>query len=291
MNPQFQSALDDHDPLPETYGRDWICALIQSPSRLYVYWELKRDPFLPLREAFGPLAADYKLAVRVKAPAGAEVTVLEVEPTTRNYWLEVKPGREYVVEVGLSKAQGQPFICLLTAEKISTPPAAGMPAAQDGAAAPTPCGQAKDLRAVGAVHSALEVLFALDRVKQGAVTPMIARMFSPATVPAMTEGDLIELQDWLIKLSLNGGYLPELEYVESDAVAQWMIDMYFKEDQDETEPHKRHIRDIPPAEHLYDKLYAELCAKAIPVTPTTVQEPSRPQRQLARKEFYYLWAD
>jgi hypothetical protein len=195
---------------------------MQSPFRLYVYWELKRDPFVTLPEAFGPLAADYKLAVRVKAPDGDEGTVLEVEPAARNYWLDVEPGREYVVEVGLSKAKGQPFICLLTAEKLSTPPGAGMPAAREVTATPAPCGRAKELRAMGAVHSAIEVLFALDRVRQGAVTPMIARMFSSATVPAMTDDDLIEMHDCLIELSLNGGYLPEIDDIYSDAVSQWM---------------------------------------------------------------------
>jgi hypothetical protein len=70
-----------------------------------------------------------------------------------------------------------------------------------------------------------------------------------------------------------------------------MADTWRKKDQDETQPHKRHIRDIPAAEHLYDKLYAELCIKPIPCAPTTAQEPPRPQRHLSWEEFYYLGDD
>src|ERR1041384_7987286 len=53
------------EPLPEVYVRDDMQLLVQSPYKLYAYWQHARDPFATLKRAFGAAADGYQLAVRL----------------------------------------------------------------------------------------------------------------------------------------------------------------------------------------------------------------------------------
>ncbi|HEX8633886.1 MAG TPA: DUF4912 domain-containing protein [Pyrinomonadaceae bacterium] len=111
-------ALDDTLPaLPE---RDFIQLLLQSPHRLYLYWTFARDPHAALHEAFGELAAPYRLAVRLVKVESGEEFLLEAS-RERAQWFEVYPRHVYRAEVGFHAA-GRPFVRLLASNTVTTPP-------------------------------------------------------------------------------------------------------------------------------------------------------------------------
>jgi hypothetical protein len=100
--------------------RDFIQLLLQSPYRLYLYWTFARDPHTTLREAFGELAAHYRLAVRlIKVESDEEF--LPGAPGERAQWFEVFPQHVYRAEVGFH-APGRPFVRLLSSNVVTTPP-------------------------------------------------------------------------------------------------------------------------------------------------------------------------
>jgi hypothetical protein len=111
-------ALDD--PRPVLPKRDFIQLLLQSPHRLYLYWTFARDPRATLREAFGELAAHYRLAVRLVKVESGEEFLLDADGE-RAQWLEVYPRHVYRAEVGFHAA-GRPFVRLLSSNTVSTPP-------------------------------------------------------------------------------------------------------------------------------------------------------------------------
>jgi hypothetical protein len=106
--------------LPFVLKRDFIQLLLQSPHRLYLYWTFARDPHATLREAFGELAAHYRLAVRLVKVDSGEEFLLDA-PEERAQWFEVYPRHVYRAEVGF-RAAGRPFVRLLSSNEVSTPP-------------------------------------------------------------------------------------------------------------------------------------------------------------------------
>src|SRR3982750_4504737 len=87
------------EPLPDTYAADRIRLLAQSPRRLYLYWEFKRDPFETLRGAFPWQTARSQLVVKlIDAETGVET--LHLASPTRSQWFDAQPGHTYHAEVG-----------------------------------------------------------------------------------------------------------------------------------------------------------------------------------------------
>jgi hypothetical protein len=116
--PKASLALDDTSPV--LLKRDFIKLLLQSPSKLYLYWTFARDPHATLREAFGELAAQYRLAVRlVKVESGEEFFM--DAPKERAQWFEVYPRHAYRADVGFHAAN-RPFVRLLSSDVVTTPP-------------------------------------------------------------------------------------------------------------------------------------------------------------------------
>lgn len=114
---RLPDALDDS--MPAVLKRDFISLLLQSPHRLYLYWTFAHDPHVTLREAFGQLAAHYRLAVRlVNVESGEEF--LQDASRERAQWFEVYPRHVYRAEVGFH-APGRPFVRLLSSNVVTTP--------------------------------------------------------------------------------------------------------------------------------------------------------------------------
>src|SRR5688572_15943124 len=113
------AALSLDEPLPDTYAGDLIGLLVQSPYKLYLYWNHARDPFAALRKSFGAAAARYSLAVRLVDVESGHDNVYEAT-AARNYWFSAHPGRAYRAYVGFF-AQGRPFIRLLSSTLARTP--------------------------------------------------------------------------------------------------------------------------------------------------------------------------
>lgn len=112
------AALDD--TLPLMLNRDSIQLLLQSPSKLFLYWSFAADPRATLRAAFGELAAHYKLAVRLVKVESGEEFLLDA-PKERMQWFEVYPRHVYRADVGFH-ATGRPFVRLLSSNEVRTPP-------------------------------------------------------------------------------------------------------------------------------------------------------------------------
>jgi hypothetical protein len=112
-------ALEDDEPLPTVYGRDDLQLLVQSPYRLYAYWQYAHDPFETLRRAFGAAADGYQLTVRLIDIGYGQMQTDTASPAC-NYWFDVQPGRAYRAQVGFAAAD-KPFIHLLSSEVARTP--------------------------------------------------------------------------------------------------------------------------------------------------------------------------
>jgi hypothetical protein len=118
MNRPASFVLDDAPPV--FINRDFIQLLLQSPRKLYLYWTFARDPHATLREAFGELAAHYRLAVRLVKVESGEEFLLDA-PRERAQWFEVYPRHVYRADVGFH-ATNRPFVRLLSSDVVRTPP-------------------------------------------------------------------------------------------------------------------------------------------------------------------------
>lgn len=115
---QTASVLDD--ALPLVLNRDCIQLLLQSPGKLFLYWSFATDPRATLRQAFGELAAHYRLTVRLVKVESGEEFLLDA-PRERMQWFEVYPRHVYRADVGFHAA-GRPFLRLLSSTEVRTPP-------------------------------------------------------------------------------------------------------------------------------------------------------------------------
>ena len=186
--------LSTDEPLPESYRMDRIRLLAQSPRRIYLYWELSRDPFEPLSRAFAALSGDYRLAVRLTDLQTGEETLHEASQT-RSQWFDAQPDHDYRAEVGLY-APGRSFIRLLTSNTKRTPRASVSLETER-----TPDWHisadefARVLDDAGYVSDALEVaLEAADEATNFGATRAISRKLAHESLPPMSEEELAELR-------------------------------------------------------------------------------------------------
>jgi hypothetical protein len=214
--------LSADEPLPELDKSDRIRLLVQSPRKLYLYWDFARDPFATLRRAFGPSATQYRLAVRL-AVVDDGVETLHEASATRSQWLDALPGRSYRADIGLFST-GRSFIRLLSSNVVETP-RSGVAALPD----PTPqwgvsaAEFARVLDESGYVSDALEVtLEAADVATEGEATRAVASRFGGHFAPPLAgERDLEELRGLLTAL-VFGVRLDDLRSSLSTPLVRWL---------------------------------------------------------------------
>ncbi len=117
-------AIDE--PLPEPPARDIARLLVQSPYRIYFYWNFKNDPFTIAHRAFTGRNQDFRLMVRLQDATGGETFADEVAGFTRSYWFNALPAHTYRAEVGLF-SEARPFFRLLVSDYVNTPRASVSP--------------------------------------------------------------------------------------------------------------------------------------------------------------------
>jgi hypothetical protein len=195
--------LSADEPLPTSYRMDRIRLLPQSPRRIYLYWELARDPFEPLLKVFGARKDDYRLVVRL-TDLDTDEMMLHEASETRSQWFDVQPDHSYKAEVGLY-APGRAFTRLLTSNVKRTPRAS-----VSLQTAPTPEWHvsaeqfSRVLDDAGYVSDALEVaLEAADEATNNGATRAITRKLAPASLPPMSEEELAELRGILTALAFG----------------------------------------------------------------------------------------
>ncbi len=213
--------LSADEPLPDTYKTDRIRLLPQSPRRLYLYWELEKDPFETLQRAFGTQAERYEMVVRlVDLETGAET--LHSAAGARSQWLNVGPGRSYRADVGLY-ARGLAFIRLLSSAEAQTPRASVSRSADSATEFHVSANAfARVLDDAGYVSDALEVsLEAADLETGNAATLEVARRFGGAQLPPLGADELAELRGLLAAFAL-GLSLDELRLMISAGLGGWL---------------------------------------------------------------------
>jgi hypothetical protein len=222
LAPEKLAAIEPEDePLPEVYERDDIQLLVQSPYRLYAYWQHARDPLAPLKRAFGAAADGYQLAVRlIDMENGATRT--EAASPARNYWFDVQPGRAYRAEVGFA-AENKPFIHLLSSEVARTPAVGVAPVSDEALEFRVSASDfAHVVNEAGYAADALTVaLEAADEAPQHESTLTLAHTLAQAPVPALAANDLSDLRA-LITALVFAEPLPLIRARLSPTLARWL---------------------------------------------------------------------
>ena len=126
---------DDSTPeavRPTNAARDEARLLLQSPIKLFFYWNLARDPRPALHAALGDAATQFHRAVRlVEADGVWEGDPSAADDQENSFWFDALPGRTYRAEFGFHAA-GLPFVRVLSSNAVETP-AAGVSAESDTA--------------------------------------------------------------------------------------------------------------------------------------------------------------
>jgi hypothetical protein len=107
-------------PIPESYGRDVVRALVQDPFHLMVYWELRAESVRALSGLFPDAAPDaFHPSMRLTdTEAGYEAYV--AIPLAGKYWFGTMPGRTYRVDVGARSADFG-FVPVMRSNAVTTP--------------------------------------------------------------------------------------------------------------------------------------------------------------------------
>lgn len=112
--------IDTGLPIPTHYDFDLMRAMVQDPFRLFVYWQLRDDPFERLRKIFPKEQGDGFHTVLKLIDETNNIAVFFNAAFSREYWFSVFPDRRYRVEMGL-RSERQGFIRLLSSQSVTTP--------------------------------------------------------------------------------------------------------------------------------------------------------------------------
>lgn len=212
--------LATDEPLPEAYPTNRIRLFAQSPKKLYVYWDLAKDPHETLARAFGNGSLGYSLVVKlVNTDTGEDV--LHLASPTKSQWLEVQSDTPYRVDVGLY-SRGRAFIRLLSSNVVETPRSGVARLADTEPAWKVSAEQfARVLDEAGYVSDALEVtLEAVDEFAGDIATRTIAGALNVAELPVLTSRELFEMRRLLAALAF-GARFESLKTDLSPMLADW----------------------------------------------------------------------
>lgn len=107
-------------PIPSRYDFDMMRAMAQDPFRIFVYWQLKDDPFKRARKIFPAESANGFHTTLKLIDETNNISVFFDAPFAREYWFQVFPNRTYRIEMGLSSSR-YGYIKLLNSQPVTTP--------------------------------------------------------------------------------------------------------------------------------------------------------------------------
>ncbi len=112
--------IDTGLSIPSHYDFDMMRLLVQDPFRIYVYWQLKDNPYDRLHRIFpvdqhGNFHTTLKLIDETN-----NIAVFFDAAFSREYWFNVFPDRQYRVELGL-RSPNYGYIKLLSSQSVLTP--------------------------------------------------------------------------------------------------------------------------------------------------------------------------
>lgn len=216
-------AISGDEPLPPAYARDQIRLLAQSPYKLFLHWNLARDPRVVLRRLTTDASA-YHLVVRLVETDAATETLYDASET-RTQWFDVRADASFRADVGLAAAN-LPFIRLIRSNTVRTPRAGVAHEVDHNQEFKVDAAEfVQVLDESGYVSDAVEVAIeAADQESHGAVTTLIAsRVFNRSdTNLSFTDAGLSELRALLTALAF-GADLSALRAQLSPAFRQEML--------------------------------------------------------------------
>lgn len=105
--------------LPNKYNKTVVRLLVQSPTRMFVYWEVGDDSI----KQFESQKMDYSSAqpvLKIKNITMNYSYDIPIDPFSNNYYIDVKdPDCEYQVELG--RIQNEKFVNLYTSNSATVP--------------------------------------------------------------------------------------------------------------------------------------------------------------------------
>lgn len=112
--------VDTGLPVPATYDRNIIRAMIQDPFRIFIYWEVREESLAGLTRYFSPdEARGFRVVLKMTEIEGGNEAFFQADRRGR-YWMMVFPDREYIFEIGLrSPLHG--YISLIRSNGVRTP--------------------------------------------------------------------------------------------------------------------------------------------------------------------------
>jgi hypothetical protein len=126
LNPPTVPGAD----LPIMYWRDWLCLMVQSPYRLYVYWELTTRLLKRVMRRFPRNDwGSFRLTLRCLPEQYPPSPCLDVG-ITRHWWFEVLPATTYRAQLCLSSPE-YGLYPILTSQPVETPRDHIMPPSAD----------------------------------------------------------------------------------------------------------------------------------------------------------------
>ena len=211
------------ESLPELPSVNTAKLYIQSPNRVFLYWNLSGNPFETLQKAFGSRANNYQLVTKlINLQTGAE-SFAPANPGG-NWWYNVRSDTKYRVDLGFYAAN-RPFIRLLSSNPVSTPRAAPSLRADSEADWIVSNKQfVQVLTASGYSHDVLGVVFGTGaaeetgEMSEDASTLIVANHFAPLF---QDELNLAELR-WLLVSLASGVAFGDLQTRLSPATLAWL---------------------------------------------------------------------
>lgn len=119
--------LDFGPPLPSRYGIDQLELMVQSPLRVFAYWELKEATILrTLHEISAPDRPNFQLLLKWNETGAAQARYLD-PGVTNSWWFDTLPERRYQLELGLYWGE-YGWLPMIASHELVTPPLALGPA-------------------------------------------------------------------------------------------------------------------------------------------------------------------
>lgn len=129
LEPEFSAAfkLLAEPTLPELSRKNRARLQMQTPTRIYLYWSVKDNPWATLRGVFGSDIGSYTLVVKLidKSTGREDIRPIEAEG---NFWFDVEPDRSYQAEIGFY-AVNRPYFRVLYSNTVETPRSSPSPRA------------------------------------------------------------------------------------------------------------------------------------------------------------------
>jgi hypothetical protein len=116
LSPVFKALAEPE--LPELPRENRARLMMQSPTELYFYWSVGKDPYHLLRDAFGDLGS-YTLVLKLNDLRRGTEEIHRVEGEG-SWWFAVEPDGEYRAEIGFY-APNRPYFRVIYSNTVETP--------------------------------------------------------------------------------------------------------------------------------------------------------------------------